>query len=122
MKTTLLLASILVVVFSQAQAASFEELESRLRSNEIDQKQLDGILGKQITAWDTFTPLEKEIAANGAIISMGMEPSDDSKEIQQRTQAVITCMDTKEHHINPRSSAKVLIVAAECAGKAYKKY
>ena len=104
------------------QAAPFEELERKLRNNAVDSKQFNELLGKHATAWDTFTPAEKQIVAKGGIISMDMETSEDTRIFQQHIQAAIRCMDTKGHGLNLRSSVKVLIGIMECVAKTYKQY
>jgi hypothetical protein len=126
MKIALLLMAILFVTFInpfQVQAAPFEELETKFRNNVVDSKQLNELLGKYTTAWDAFTPEEKQIVAKGAIISMDMETSEDTRIFQQHTQAAIRCMDTKGHGLNLRSSAaKILIGIGECVAKTYRQY
>lgn len=122
MKTTFLLTAILVIASSQVQSASSDELEAKLRNNAIESNQLNELLGKKITAWDSFTPIEKQIAAKGAIISMDMETSEDASIFQQHAQAVIVCMDTNGYRIAPMASVKIVIGIAECAAKTYKKY
>ena len=59
----------------QVLAISFETTERKLQQYAIDAEQLSGLLNKQVSDWQTFTPKEKEIFAKGMIIYLDLKTS-----------------------------------------------
>lgn len=106
----------------QVLAISFETTEIKLQQYEIDSEQLSGLLNKQVSDWQTFTPREKEIFAMGMIVYLDMETSNNAKLLAEHTQASIQCMDTKGYGLKLPASDDISLPLVLCIGDRYEAY
>jgi hypothetical protein len=125
MKTALLLLVPLTFILLssfQVQAISFETTERKLQQYAIDAGQLNGLLNKQVSDWQTFTTNEKEIFAKGMIIYLDMETSNNAKLLAEHTQASIQCMEVKGHGLKLPTSDDISLPLVRCIGDTYEAY
>jgi hypothetical protein len=106
----------------QVQAISFETTERKLQQYAIDPEQLSGLLNKQVSDWQTFTPREKEIFAKGMIIYSDMETSNNADLLEKHVQSTIRCMDTKGHGLKLPPSEDISLPLVRCIGDTNEAY
>ena len=106
----------------QVQAISLETTERKLQQYEIDAEQLSGLLNKQVSDWQTFTPKEKEIFVKGMIIYLDMETSNNPRLLAEHTQTSIQCMDTKGHGLKLPASDDISLPLVRCIGDRYEAF
>lgn len=106
----------------QVRAISFETTERKLQQYAIDASELSGLLNKQVSDWQTFTPKEKEVFSKGMIIYLDMETSTNAKLLDEHTQASIQCMDTKGHGLKLPASDDISLPLVRCITDTYRAY